>query len=79
MLVVSLMLTLIGRLYYVQILDKHKPVQTAGLLHLGRIVMPAPRGAIVDARGRPLVGNTGDHVVTVDRDALARNTTTVPP
>ena len=35
MLVASLMLTLIGRLYYVQILDKHKPVQTAGLLHQG--------------------------------------------
>ena len=34
-LVASMVLTLIGRLYYVQVLDKHKPVQTAGQLHDG--------------------------------------------
>jgi penicillin-binding protein 2 len=69
-LVASLVLTLIGRLYYVQVLDKHKPRQTAGQLHDGRIVVPAPRGQIVDARGRPLVGNRITHVVTVDREAV---------
>jgi penicillin-binding protein 2 len=69
-LVASLMVTLIGRLYYVQILDRNKPRQTAGLLHQGRIVVPAPRGEIVDARGRPLVDNRITHVVTVDREKL---------
>ncbi|MDT4959071.1 MAG: penicillin-binding protein 2, partial [Pseudonocardiales bacterium] len=57
-LVTSMMLTLAGRLYYVQLLDPNKPVQTAGRLHDGTIVVPAPRGQIVDARGRVLVDNT---------------------
>jgi penicillin-binding protein 2 len=69
-LVVSMMLTLFARLYYVQLLDPHKPVQSAGELHDGVIVVPAPRGLIVDARGRPLVENTTAEVITVDRDLL---------
>src|SRR3954471_21416067 len=69
-LIASLMLTLIGRLYYVQVLDHHKPRQTAGVLHEGRVVVPAPRGRIVDARGRTLVGNRATRVVTVDRQVL---------
>ena len=66
----SMMLTLFARLYYVQLLDPHKPVQSAHLLHDGVIVVPAPRGLIVDARGRPLVANTSAQVITVDRDLL---------
>src|SRR6266536_5024287 len=69
-LVTSLVLTLFGRLYWVQVLDPHKPMQTAGLLHQGRFAVPAPRGQIVDALGRPLVTNRATHVVTVDREAL---------
>jgi penicillin-binding protein 2 len=69
-LVASMMLTLFVRLYYVQLIDPHKPVQNAGLLHDGSIVVPAPRGLIVDARGRPLVTNTTAQLVTVDRDLL---------
>ena len=65
-----MMLTLFVRLYYVQLIDPHKPVQNAGLLHDGSIVVPAPRGLIVDARGRPLVTNTTAQLVTVDRDLL---------
>jgi penicillin-binding protein 2 len=71
-LVVSMMLTLFARLYYVQLLDPHKPVQSAQLLHDGVIVVPAPRGIIVDARGRPLVANTSAQVITVDRDLLQK-------
>jgi penicillin-binding protein 2 len=70
MLVMSLMVTLLARLYYVQLLDPNKPVQSAHLLHDGVIVVPAPRGLIVDARGRPLVANTSAQVITVDRDLL---------
>jgi penicillin-binding protein 2 len=69
-LVVSMVVTLYGRLYYVQVLDPHKPTQTAGLLHDGVIVVPAPRGQIVDARGRVLVDNTSAQVLTVNRAAL---------
>jgi penicillin-binding protein 2 len=71
-LVVSLMLTLFARLYYVQLLDPHKPVQSAHLLHDGAIVVPAPRGLIVDARGRPLVANTSAQVITVNRELLQK-------
>ncbi|MFN2562398.1 MAG: penicillin-binding transpeptidase domain-containing protein [Jatrophihabitans sp.] len=71
-LVVSLMLTLFARLYYVQLLDPNKPVQSAHLLHDGAIVVPAPRGLIVDARGRPLVANTSAQVITVNRDLLQK-------
>jgi penicillin-binding protein 2 len=69
-LVVSMVLTLAVRLYYVQVLDPNKPVQTAGRLHDATIVVPAPRGQILDARGRVLVGNTSARVLTVDRETL---------
>ena len=69
-LVVSMMLTLFARLYYVQLLDPNKPVQTAHLRHEAAIVIPAPRGLIVDALGRPLVANTTEQVITVNRDVL---------
>jgi penicillin-binding protein 2 len=69
-LVASLLLTLFGRLYYVQVLDPHKPKQTADLLHQGQFAVPAPRGQIVDATGRPLVTNRPTHAVTVDRETL---------
>jgi len=71
-LVVSMMLTLFARLYYVELLDPHKPTQTAHLLHDGYIVVPAARGLILDARGRPLVQNTSTQQITVDRDLLLK-------
>ncbi len=69
-LVVSMVLTLAVRLYYVQVLDPNKPVQTAGRLHDATIVVPAPRGQIIDARGRVLVDNTSARMLTVDRETL---------
>jgi penicillin-binding protein 2 len=70
LLVASLLLTLLARLSFVQLLDQHKPQQSAGITHLGAIVVPAPRGQILDSRGRVLVGNQSTHVLTVDRSAL---------
>ena len=69
-LVLSLMLTLVGRLFWVQLLDPNKPIQTAGAIHDGKIVLPAVRGEILDARGRVLVGNTSSYVITVNRSVL---------
>ena len=69
-LVMSLVLTLVVRLYWVQVLDPHKPHQTAGALHQGDIVVPAPRGTIVDSTGHVLVGNTTVQVLTIDKEAL---------
>jgi penicillin-binding protein 2 len=70
-LVASMLLTLLGRLYYVQVLDPNPPQQAAGELHRGDIVLPAPRGEIVDARGRPLVATTSVPELTIDQDRLA--------
>src|SRR4051812_20799701 len=67
-----MMLTLFARLYYVQLLDPDKPTQTAHLLHDGYIVVPAARGLILDARGRPLVENTSTQQITVDRELLLK-------
>jgi penicillin-binding protein 2 len=69
-LVASMVLTLVGRLYFVQVLDPNKPRQTAGLLHPGDIVVPAPRGQIVDSTGHVLVDNTAIQVMTIDQDRL---------
>jgi len=69
-LIVSMVATLLGRLYYVQLLDPNKPQQTAGLLHPGSIVIAAPRGQIVDSSGRVLVGNVAVQVMTVDQHRL---------
>ena len=43
-----------------------------------RIVVPAPRGEIVDAPGRLLVGNTSTQVITVNRESCRRCPTTAP-
>jgi penicillin-binding protein 2 len=70
--VIAMMLTLFVRLYYVEELDPDKPTQTADALHNGVVVVPAPRGLIVDARGKPLVTNTAYEQVLVDRDLVVR-------
>jgi penicillin-binding protein 2 len=69
-LVASMVVTLIARLYYMQLLDPNKPRQTAGLLHPGDVVVPAPRGLIVDATGKVLVDNVSVQVMTIDQDRL---------
>jgi penicillin-binding protein 2 len=72
LLIGSLLLTLLARLAFVQLLDPNKPAQSAGLTHSASFVVPAVRGQILDSRGRLLVGNKSTHVVTVDRAALDR-------
>lgn len=69
-LVVSLLATLGGRLWYVQVSD------AGGYAHTSAdrsrtIVTPAVRGEILDAAGRPLVANRTEAVVTVDRAAVS--------
>ncbi|MCW2522506.1 MAG: penicillin-binding protein 2 [Frankiales bacterium] len=70
LLLASLMLTLVARLAFVQLLDEHKPIQTAGQTHVGTVAVPATRGEILDSRGRVLVGNESTHVLTVSRETL---------
>jgi penicillin-binding protein 2 len=68
--VVSLLLTLGARLYYLQVLDQDKLTQTANRQHTREVILAAPRGAVVDDRGRPLVANRSSLVVTVNRAEL---------
>ncbi|HEY3480968.1 MAG TPA: penicillin-binding protein 2, partial [Streptomyces sp.] len=56
-LVVSLLLTLGGRLWYLQIRNGQEYDQKAASNHIQQVVTPAVRGAILDDRGVPLADN----------------------
>lgn len=69
-LIISMVVTLGARLYYLQVLGKDKVLQTAANQHVREVTVPAARGAIVDDLGRPLVRNRSSLVVTVNRSEL---------
>lgn len=71
-LVVSLLGTLLGRLWYLQVLAGGQYTRAAADNRIREIVTPAARGQILDAMGRPLVGNRTALVVSVDRSILER-------
>ena len=66
----SMMLTLLGRLFFLQVLTADS-YRAAAQDHIGReVATPAVRGLILDQAGRPLVANRTSLVVTIDRDIL---------
>lgn len=69
-LVVSLLLTLGGRLYYLQIHEGQHYAQAAASNRIRQVITPAPRGDIVDRNGVKLVTNTTSLVVSVSRTEL---------
>jgi penicillin-binding protein 2 len=71
-LVFSLMFTLLARLWYMQVMSSEDYSQAATQNHTREVLIPAPRGMIVDAAGRTLVGNRVSLVITVDRSVLAK-------
>ncbi|TDU87650.1 penicillin-binding protein 2 [Kribbella voronezhensis] len=71
-LVFSLLSTLLARLVYMQVLSSADYSQAATENHTREVLIPAPRGTIVDAAGRTLVGNRVSLVITVDRSVLAK-------
>jgi penicillin-binding protein 2 len=71
-LILSLVLTLLGRLWYLQVLAGPQYQQAAADNQVRDIVAAAPRGLIVDDTGRPWATNHTALVVTVDRIALQR-------
>lgn len=71
-LVFSLMFTLLARLWYMQVMSSEDYSQAATQNHTREVLVPAPRGTIVDAAGRTLVGNRVSLVITVDRSVLAK-------
>ncbi|MEY9871411.1 penicillin-binding protein 2 [Streptacidiphilus sp. MAP12-33] len=69
-LVLSLLGTLGGRLWYLQIRTGASYVQQASSNHIRTVVVPAVRGEILDANGVPLATNTTKLVVSVSRTSL---------
>ncbi|HEV7195305.1 MAG TPA: penicillin-binding protein 2 [Pedococcus sp.] len=69
--VLALTGTLVGRLGQVQIRDHAAYQRAAATLNTRITAQPALRGRILDRHGIPLVDNTAETVVTVDRKVLA--------
>lgn len=71
-LVLSLMLAMLGRLFYLQVSAGLKYQNAALNIQSRDIVTPAVRGAIVDDTGLPMAMDRPGMVITVDRSALGR-------
>ncbi len=71
-LVISLLGTLLGRLFYLQLVTGDSYRQSAADNGVREIVTPAVRGLVLDQVGRPLVANRTSLVVSVDRTVLER-------
>ena len=71
-LVISLLLTLLGRLWYLQVLAGPQYARAAADNQVRDIIATAPRGEIVDDVGRAFARNKTALVVSVDRVALQR-------
>ncbi|MFJ8430607.1 penicillin-binding protein 2 [Kitasatospora sp. NPDC094019] len=69
-LVLSLLATLGGRLWYLQIRNASVYTAKATGNHIREVVEPAVRGEILDASGRILAGNETKLVVSVSRTSL---------
>jgi penicillin-binding protein 2 len=69
-LVLSLFVTLFGRLWYMQVLGGQAYQDQAAQQSLRELVVQPARGLIVDDMGRPLVANRPSWVVSVDRTML---------
>ncbi|MGW2396589.1 penicillin-binding protein 2 [Kitasatospora sp. NPDC001664] len=69
-LVLSLLATLGGRLWYLQIRTGKEYTEKAAGNHIREVVEPTVRGEILDASGRILAGNEAKLVVSVSRTEL---------
>ena len=68
--VLAMLLTLLGRLWQLQVLNGDDYARAASDNRVREVVEPAPRGEVVDARGVPLVRNRTALVVSVRRSTL---------
>ena len=71
-LVISLLGTLGGRLWYLQIRNGQEYTDEAKSNHVQQVVQPAVRGSILDARGVPLADNETRLVVSASRTELLK-------
>ena len=71
-LVVSLLLTLVGRLWYMQVITPAPAQEQVTANSQVQIFTPAVRGLILDDKGRPFAINRQSIVITVDPVVLAK-------
>ncbi|QPP08868.1 penicillin-binding protein 2 [Streptomyces bathyalis] len=71
-LVMSLLLTLGGRLWYLQVRNGDQYQKEAAGNHVQQVVQPATRGAILDSRGVPIADNETRLVVSASRTELMK-------
>jgi penicillin-binding protein 2 len=71
-LVVSLLVALGGRLWFLQVLDSQRYRKAAENNRVRQVVTPATRGMILDDMGRALVRNRTSLVISVDRSVTDR-------
>jgi penicillin-binding protein 2 len=71
-LVISLLVTLFARLWFLQVLAGDQYARAASDNRVREVVTSAARGQILDDRGRPFIQNKTALVVSVDRSVLAR-------
>ncbi len=69
-LIASIMLALLGRLFYIQVLDGERYREAALNVQSRDIVTPANRGLIVDNTGLPIAINRAGLEITVDRSII---------
>lgn len=70
-LVVACFVALFARLWYLQVMEAPQLVQQASAQSRRTLAVEAPRGRILDVKGRVLVDNRTSLVVSVDRNTLA--------
>lgn len=68
--VVSILLTLLGRLAYLQVAEGDRYTAAASNNRIREVVTPAARGQVLDDMGRPLVTNRTALVVSVTRSIV---------
>lgn len=71
-LVISLVLTLFGRLWFLQVLSGPQYAQAAHANGVRELVEPATRGQILDDQGRVLATDRYEYVVTVNNETLSQ-------
>lgn len=71
--VISLFAALFARLWFLQVLSETEFTAKAEALRTRTIIEQAPRGKILDAKGRVLVENRSSIRVVVDKEALSLN------
>jgi penicillin-binding protein 2 len=71
-LIASVMIALLGRLYYMQVIDGERYREAALSVQSRDIVTPANRGLIVDSTGVPMAINRAGLEVAVDRSVIDR-------